>query len=187
MIRRNFVVGSAVDRQTGWRPTAMRSVRPRALLVLGLVLAPLAPTAHAADAGEELSVHLLTLGPGDHPFFTLGESAIWIQDERAGTGVVYDFGPVKPDSTWSLITWLSGRLSNRRSRVPIQEALQTYRRANRTIDAQDLDLPPAARVAMGLVTSNDGTHAGGPGRAAPRAGAGRAPGQPRLSVRSLPE
>lgn len=153
MIRRNLVVGLALNPQTGLRPTAIRNVRQRpatlqALLVLGLVLAARAPTAHAANAGEELSVHLLTIGPGDQPFFTLGDSAIWIQDEQAGTGVVYDFGPVKPDSTWSLLTWLSGRLSNRRSRSSIHEALQNYRGANRTVETQDLELPPAARVAL---------------------------------------
>jgi hypothetical protein len=153
MIRGNVVVGLALDRQISTGLAAMRSTRQRratlhALLVLGLVMGPLAPTAHAADAGEELSVHLLTIGPGDHPFFTLGESAIWIQDERASSGVVYDFGPVKPASTWSLLTWLSGRLANRLSRVSIQEALETYRRANRTVETQDLELPPAARVAL---------------------------------------
>ena len=117
-------------------------------VVLGLVLGQRARPAHAADAGEELSVHLLTIGPADHPFVGLGESVIWIQDERAGSGVVYDFGPVKPDSTWSLLTWLSGRCSNRLSRVSIREALQAYRSANRNVETQDLELPPAARVAL---------------------------------------
>jgi len=129
---------------SGWQ----RRATLQALLVLGLLLGPLAPTAHTTEAGEELSVHLLTIGPGDHPLFSLGESAIWIQDERAGSGVVYDFGPVKPDSAWTLLTWLSGRLSNRPSRTSIHEALQTYRRANRTVEAQDLELLPAARLAL---------------------------------------
>jgi hypothetical protein len=153
MIRRNVVVGPALRSRTALRATAIRCTRQRqatlcALLVLGFVMALPEPTARAADPGEELSVHLLTIGPGDHPFFTLGESVIWIQDERAGTGVVYDFGPVKPDSCWSLITWLAERLSNRRSRVPIYEALQSYRLANRTVDTQDLELPPAARIVL---------------------------------------
>ena len=116
-------------------------------LGLGLALAGPARTVHA-DAGEELTVHVLTVGPGDHPYFSLGESAIWIQDERAGTGVVYHFGALEPDSPWSALTWMTGRLTNRLSRVPTREALQTYQRANRTVETQDLELSPAARVAL---------------------------------------
>jgi hypothetical protein len=118
-----------------------------AIALLGLALGPLALPARA-EPGEELSVHLLTIGPGDHSSFGLGQSAIWIQDERASRGVVYDFGPLKPDSFWSLLTWLSGRLSNRVSRVSIDEALQHYRRDNRSIETQALEIPPGARLAL---------------------------------------
>jgi hypothetical protein len=127
MIRRNFAIAIA--------------------MVLALGIGPLAPAARA-DAGEELSVHLLTIGAGDNPFFTLGQSAIWIQDERASSGIVYDFGAPKPDSWSSLLAWLSGRLTNRVSRVPIDEALQSYRRDNRSVETQALDLPPASRLAL---------------------------------------
>lgn len=126
MIRRNFIAATAL---------------------LCLALGPLALPARA-EPGEEFSVHLLTIGPVDHASFSLGQSAIWIQDERASRGVVYDFGPVKPDSFWSLLTWLSGRLSNRVSRVSIDEALQNYRRDNRTIETQALEISPAARLAL---------------------------------------
>ena len=95
-----------------------------AILGLWLVWGPLASTAHA-EAGEELTVRVLTIGPGPHPLFHLGESAIWIQDERASRGVVYTFGTVKPDSLWSTLAWLSGRLTNRMSRIPIDEALES--------------------------------------------------------------
>src|ERR1043165_547692 len=88
------------------------------MVLLALVLGPLAPTARA-DAGEELSVHLLTIGPKDHPFFNLGQSVVWIQDERAGGGVVYDFGAIKPDSCWSFLVWASGRPPKHASPLPL--------------------------------------------------------------------
>src|SRR5689334_17976002 len=126
MIRRNFIVST---------------------VLLSIALGPLALPARA-EPGEELSVHLLTIGPRDNAFLGLGQSAIWIQDERASRGVVYDFGPVKPDSVGSMLMWLSGRLSNQVSRGSIDEVLQGYRRDNRTIETQALEIPPAARLAL---------------------------------------
>jgi hypothetical protein len=129
-----------------------------AVLAIGFALmvacGPLGSAAHAEVgppppvAGEELTIRVLTIGSGDHPLLTLGESAIWIQDEHAGRGFVYDFGALKPNSLASVITWLTGRLKNRVSRLPIDDALQSFRSQNRTIQAQELDLTPTARLAL---------------------------------------
>jgi hypothetical protein len=115
---------------------------------------PLASVARAEDgppppvAGEELTVRVLTIRSGNHPLLTLGESAIWIQDEHAGRGVVYQLGALEPDSLASAFTWLTGRLKNQATRVPIDEALQSWRSRDRTVDTQELTLTPAARLAL---------------------------------------
>jgi hypothetical protein len=125
----------------------MRRWRRAAALVLGLAVGAPATAARAAP-GEELTVRVLTIGPEDNPFFSVGESAIWIQDERAGTGVVYGFGALEPDSPWSLFAWLAGRMKNRVSRVGIQEALDAFRSQNRGVETQTLEMSPAVRTAL---------------------------------------
>jgi hypothetical protein len=125
----------------------MRRQRLAVTLMLGLALGALATAARAAP-GEELTVRVLTIEPGSNPFFSVGESAIWIQDEPAGTGVVYGFGALEPDSPWSLFTWLAGRMKNRVSRVGIQEALDAFRRQNRGVETETLEMSPAVRTAL---------------------------------------
>jgi hypothetical protein len=122
--------------------------------VLVVACGPFTATARAEEgppppvAGEELTVRVLTIRSEDPWLLALGESAIWIQDEHAGRGVVYDFGALKPDSLASAVTWLTGRLKNRVSRVSIDEALQSWRSQERTVETQELNLGPAARLAL---------------------------------------
>ncbi len=115
---------------------------------------PFESTAHAEDgppppvAGEELTVRVLTIGSGQHPLLTLGKTAIWIQNEHAGHGFVYDFSAAEPDSLASVFEWLTGRLKNRVSRIPINDALAAWRSQDRTVQTQELDLTPAARLGL---------------------------------------
>ena len=56
----------------------MRS-RLAALLLATTVLG--CPALAHAEPGDELTVSVLTFGPGDHPFFKFGHNAIWVHDE----------------------------------------------------------------------------------------------------------
>src|SRR4051812_28363764 len=49
-----------------------------------------APEAPAAP--DPLHVFVMTMGPGDHPFFRFGHNAIWVRDQAAGTDRIYNFG-----------------------------------------------------------------------------------------------
>jgi hypothetical protein len=44
------------------------------------------------DPGSELTVYLLTMGPGDQVWEKFGHNAIWIHDERNRTDVAYHWG-----------------------------------------------------------------------------------------------
>src|SRR4051812_13111286 len=50
-----------------------------AFALLALVL----PRAARAEPGDELTVYVITFGPGDHPFYKFGHDAIWIHDASA--------------------------------------------------------------------------------------------------------
>jgi len=98
-------------------------------------------------AGEDLTVHVLTFGPGDHPFFKFGHNAIWIHP-RQGEGQVYNFGTFAFDSPTLIPQFLKGRLRYWLSRGPAGETLWSYQAADRTIEAQELDLTAAERLAL---------------------------------------
>src|SRR4051812_47905997 len=84
---------------------SLRAMVPRflaaALLVLGLArgahaapeMPPPGPLVQAPPgAPDPLRIFVMTMGPGDHPFFRFGHNAIWIRDERAPSDRVYNFG-----------------------------------------------------------------------------------------------
>ena len=59
-----------------------------------------------------LDVHVLTFGPGDHPFLKFGHDALWIHDDReAGTDRVYNFGTFSFDSPRLIFDFLGGRMT----------------------------------------------------------------------------
>src|SRR4051812_14344920 len=60
---------------------------------------------------DPLRVFVMTMGPGDHPFFRFGHDAIWIRDEDGLTDKVYNFGTFKFDSPRLIFDFLGGRLN----------------------------------------------------------------------------
>jgi hypothetical protein len=128
---------------------------PRALLAAAVALAVTAAAVHDAAAAplpgtspaavEEappLTVHVLTFGPGDHPFFRFGHDAIWIHDVTAGTDLVYNFGTFTFDSPRLILDFLGGRLTYWLSVTSLPAVLAGYERENRSISAQRLALTP---------------------------------------------
>ena len=106
------------------------------------------PAPPPPEPGSELSVYVLTMGPGDHPFFKFGHNAIWIQDRNARTDKVYNFGTFRFYSAKLLPDFIRGRLTYWLSVSPIQRTLAGYEHENRTVEVQELDLDPAAKVAL---------------------------------------
>ena len=88
------------------------------------------------------------MGPGDHPFFKFGHNAIWIQDRAARTDRVFNFGTFRFDSAKLLPEFIRGRLTYWLSVASVQRTLAGYQAENRTIEAQELDLDPAAKLAL---------------------------------------
>jgi hypothetical protein len=97
-----------------------------------------------AEPGDDLTVSVVTFGPGDHPFFKFGHNAIWVQP-RNGEGVVFNFGTFAFDSPNLIPKFLRGRLVYWLSASPAEPVLWSYQATNRTIEVQELDLTPAER------------------------------------------
>src|SRR5437868_4817140 len=100
---------AAADRPAGATPAAAGPAAP----------APAAPAPPPAVPGDELSVFVLTMGPGDHPFFKFGHNAIWIQDRLARRDLVYNFGTVRFGSFEAMVPEVvRGRLTHWLSVAP---------------------------------------------------------------------
>jgi hypothetical protein len=144
------------------KPAAAKPVAPKASakaappsaapnVKIASAAAPLPPAPPAQVPKPEnpppdpLEVHVLTFGPGDHPFFKFGHDALWIHDAAAGTDRVYNFGTFKFDSPWLIVDFMQGRLTYWLSVSSLKTTVASYQRENRSIAAQTLDLAPEAK------------------------------------------
>jgi hypothetical protein len=121
--------------------------RPRPFLLAAACALALGATPAHAEPGEDLTISMLTFGPGDHPFFKFGHNALWVQP-RDGQGLVFNFGTFAFDQPNLIPKFLKGRLMYWLSVTPIERALYSYQATNRTIEVQELDLTPAERVGL---------------------------------------
>jgi hypothetical protein len=117
-------------------PTGARTVQP-----------PPDPDAALAP-GQELDVYLMTMGPGDAVWEMFGHNAIWIVDRARGTSVAYNYGMFSFDQPGFIGNFLKGRMQYWMAPVDGEHTVESYRRDNRSVWAQRLDLTPAERLAL---------------------------------------
>src|SRR4029450_5190838 len=117
--------------------------RSRALLLAAALTLLTSPA--QAEPGEDLTISMVTFGPGDHPFFKFGHNALLVQP-RDGRGMVYNFGTFAFDQPNLIPKFLKGRLMYWLSVSPVGSSFASYQGSNRTIEAQELDLTPAERA-----------------------------------------
>jgi hypothetical protein len=106
------------------------------------------PAAPAADAPDTLRVYVMTMSPGDHPFFRFGHNAILIRDAGKRTDLVYNFGTFRFDSPRLIFDFLGGRLTYWLSVSSLPGVVRTYARENRSIAVQELALSAETKRAL---------------------------------------
>jgi hypothetical protein len=94
-----------------------------------------------------VTISLLTMGPGDPTFSKFGHDAI-VVSEAGKKSRVYNFGTFSFHSPTLFSDFLSGRLRYWLSVGSLQGTLSSYRRQNRSLLLQRLDLEPAAAEAL---------------------------------------
>src|SRR5262249_14969631 len=110
----------------------------------GLATAAIAPRDARAEDRDDLKVYVLTFGPHEYPFYKFGHNAILVQ-RQDGDGEVFDFGTFTFDQPALVSKLLRRRFQYWLSVSSVAETLHAYEAANRTIEAQELDLTPAQR------------------------------------------
>jgi len=117
-----------------------------ALIVLVLI-ALRAPSAHA-EPGDNYTISLVTMSPGEPVFFRFGHNAIWVHDNRSGRDEVFNWGTFSFDEPGLITKFLQGRLTYWLSVQGMSGTLRQYQYESRSIVAQELDLTPAQKLQM---------------------------------------
>ena len=135
-------------------------IRPRPLGALSGVLALalalvafFAPRTANAEPGDELTVYVITFGPGDHPFYKFGHDAIWIHNESVKNSSlkrdpVYNFGTFAFGDPALIPKFVQGRFLYWLSKQSIGITVRMYQAENRSVDAQELNLTAAQKKAL---------------------------------------
>ena len=123
----------------------------RIILSIGLALlisgsAVSAQQAPAPIPGEELTVYLMTMGPGDEIFEKFGHTAIWIRNNATHTDVAYNWGLFDFNDKDFIARLARGRMRYSMAGFQMQAMVQSYIETNRTVSAQELNLTPAQRL-----------------------------------------
>ena len=110
------------------------------------------PTAAAvpesAVPGSELTVYLLTMGPGDEVWEKFGHNAIWIHDSLRNIDVAYNWGLFDFAASDFFPRFLKGNMRYWMGGFDERATVDFYRQANRSVSAQELNLTPAQRVSL---------------------------------------
>jgi hypothetical protein len=112
--------------------------------VLAQQTAPL-PRRPAAPADSALTVYLMTMGPGRQVWERFGHNAIWIHDPVRGTDQTYNYGLFDLHQQNFLLRFVQGRMWYWMQGYPAQSYVESYRKANRSVWVQELEMLPAAR------------------------------------------
>jgi len=106
------------------------------------------PPAAAAEPGSELTIYLVTMGPGDAVWERFGHNALWIRDAATGQDLAYNYGMFDFDEPGFLRNFIRGRLNYWVQPVDAEAMVRAYVAANRSVWVQELNLTPQQRLEL---------------------------------------
>jgi hypothetical protein len=109
---------------------------------------PAVPWATGQSRPENLEVKLVTIGPGDDLTSWWGHNALVIQDTVFNVSRFYNYGLFSFDQKNFILNFVMGRLWFWVGHSPVAASLDFYRKQNRDILIQSLQLPPKKRLEM---------------------------------------
>jgi Domain of unknown function (DUF4105) len=106
---------------------------------------PPPPRRPAVPQDTALAVYLMTMGPGKQVWERFGHNAIWIHDPVRGTDQTYNYGLFDFHQENFLLRFIQGRMWYWMQGFPAQSYVAQYRKANRSVWVQELEIAPPAR------------------------------------------
>jgi len=101
-----------------------------------------------AEPGSEISVALVTIGPGRLSWERFGHNAIWVRDPSIGLDAIYNYGLFSFQQESFLLRFIQGRMQYWMQGLPAEPHLRFYIAQDRTVWVQDLNLTPRERLAL---------------------------------------
>lgn len=138
----------------GPRARAGLAVLLIALLTAVTARAQTAPWATGASRPEDLTIELVSFGPGEAIHQVFGHAALRVTDRRLGEDRLYNYGMFSfgPDM---IPNFVRGRLTFWAAEQPPNPAIVQYILEDRQVIRQRLNLGPAARAAMARRLAHD--------------------------------
>ena len=118
------------------------------LLATGGLSAQAQTTAPGEAPAAELSVVLLTMGPGEAIWEKFGHNAIWIRDPGAGTEVAYNWGMFDFAADDFLPRLVKGEMLYWMAGYDAEATVRAYQAAGRDVWAQELRLTPGQKLEL---------------------------------------
>jgi hypothetical protein len=111
-------------------------------ILLGIILICVLP---AQELGNDLTIKIAIIGPGDELYFWWGHIGLVIDDARTGQSRFYDYGLFSFDNDNFFVNFALGRLWYSCGVTPAVYNIAHYIATNRDITLYTLDLPPEKR------------------------------------------
>jgi len=124
------------------------SLRMLAPLILFCAASPLTAQQTAPPPrrpAAELTIYLMTMGPGKRVWERFGHNAIWVHDPVRGTHRAYNYGLFDLGQENFLVRFLQGRMWYWMQGFPAESYVDLYRKANRSVWLQELEMPLMAK------------------------------------------
>lgn len=119
----------------------------RGVLALALLLV-LSGARPAAGAPSPPRVSVLTMGPGEHPFTRFGHNALLLEWPESGESAVYNYGTFAFDGLQGVQDFMAGSFRYWLSVSSLEQTLEVYGGARRSLTAQELELTAAERAQL---------------------------------------
>lgn len=107
-----------------------------------------APSYDPAVPGSELTVYIMTMGPGAFVWERFGHNAIWIHDAARQTDIAYNWGLFSFDQEGFIARFLRGQMDYWMEGVDAEATASYYIRTDRSIWVQELNLTPEQRLEL---------------------------------------
>lgn len=99
-------------------------------------------------AGSELTIYLMTMGVGAEVWERFGHNAIVVEDRSRGTSIAYNYGMFSFRQENFVLRFIQGRMDYWMAGYPAEDEVPRYREMRRSVWRQELNLPPADRLAL---------------------------------------
>jgi len=111
-----------------------------------LLLFVIAANSAFSEQGDNLTLKIAVIGPGDQLYFWWGHIALIVEDSSDDTSYLYDYGLFSFDNDNFFYNFAFGRLLYSCGVSRPERNFGIYKRTNRDITVYTLDLPPDVKI-----------------------------------------